>query len=141
MLSRLSDDDGVGVVVEPYPEAAISHQARRLVPREGLTSTVPPPSVFGLGRRTNSVSRRGSSNSWPGCIRGRQSMDLPDAVEQLTSATRSLKLCASWLESQSDEQIREIGSGNWLPLNSAVHDLKEGAIELDRECHGAKAVR
>jgi hypothetical protein len=61
-----------------------------------------------------------------------KSMDLQDVLEQLSTATRSLKLSASWLESQSDDQIREIGSGDWLPLSSAVHDLEERVIQVDR---------
>jgi hypothetical protein len=32
-------------------------------------------------------------------------MDLPDALEQLSNATHSLKMFVSWLESQSDEQL------------------------------------
>jgi hypothetical protein len=59
-------------------------------------------------------------------------MDLHDVLEQLSTATRSLKLSAFWLESQSDDQIREIGSGDWLPLSSAVHDLEERVIQVDR---------
>jgi|GEM_PF-1663908 hypothetical protein len=59
-------------------------------------------------------------------------MDLQDVLEQLSTATRSLKLSASWLESQTDDQIREIGSGDWLPLTSAVHDLEERVIQVDR---------
>lgn len=39
-------------------------------------------------------------------------MDLKEALEQLSNATRSLKLSVSWLESQSDEQIGEISSGD-----------------------------
>jgi len=61
-----------------------------------------------------------------------KSMDLHDVLEQLSTATRSLKLSAFWLESQSDDQIREIGSGDWLPLSSAVHDLEERVIQVDR---------
>lgn len=38
-------------------------------------------------------------------------MDLKEALEQLSNATRSLKLSMSWLESQSDEQIGGISSG------------------------------
>ena len=56
-------------------------------------------------------------------------MDLQDVLEQLSTATRSLKLSAAWLGSQSDEQIREIGSGDWLPLTSAVHNLEERVIQ------------
>ena len=59
-------------------------------------------------------------------------MDLPDVLEQLSTATRSVKLSASWLESQTDEQIREIGSGDWLPLTSAIHDLEERVIQVDQ---------
>lgn len=59
-------------------------------------------------------------------------MDLHDVLEELSAATRSLKLSASWLESQTDDQIREIGIGDWLPLTSAVHDLEERVIQLDR---------
>jgi len=59
-------------------------------------------------------------------------MDLKDVVEHLSTATRSLKLSASWLESQTDDQIREIGSGDWLPLTSAVHNLEERVIQVDR---------
>ena len=59
-------------------------------------------------------------------------MDLKDVVEHLSTATRSLKLSAAWLGSQSDEQIREIGSGDWLPLTSAVHNLEERVIQVDR---------
>ena len=59
-------------------------------------------------------------------------MDLQDVLEQLSTATRSLKLSAAWLESQTDDQIREIGSGDWLPLNSAVHNLEERVIQVDR---------
>jgi hypothetical protein len=59
-------------------------------------------------------------------------MNLQDVLEQLSTATRSLKLSAAWLESQPDEQIREIGSGDWLPLRSAVHNLEERVIQVDR---------
>ena len=59
-------------------------------------------------------------------------MDLQDVLEQISTATRSLKLSAAWLESQTDDQIREIGSGDWLPLTSAVHDLEERVIQVDR---------
>jgi hypothetical protein len=68
-------------------------------------------------------------------------MDLPDVVEQLSTATRSLKLSASWLESQSDDQIREIGGGDWLPLSSTIHDLEERVIQLDREFNRGQEVR
>jgi hypothetical protein len=37
------------------------------------------------------------------------------------------------LESQTDEQIREMSSDNWMALFSAGHYLGEQAIELDRE--------
>ena len=40
-------------------------------------------------------------------------MDLQDVLEELSTATRSLKLSAFWLESQTDDQIRGIGSGDW----------------------------
>ena len=59
-------------------------------------------------------------------------MDLPDVLKELSTATRSVKLSASWLESQTDEQIREIGSGDWLPLTSAIHDLEERVIQVDQ---------
>ncbi|MGA9159330.1 MAG: hypothetical protein WB297_00500 [Actinomycetota bacterium] len=59
-------------------------------------------------------------------------MDLPDVLEQLSTATRSVKLSASWLESQTDEQIREIGSGDWLPLTSAIRELEDRVIQVDR---------
>ena len=59
-------------------------------------------------------------------------MNLQDVLEQLSTATRSLKLSAAWLESQTDDQIREIGSGDWLPLTSAVHNLEERVIQVDR---------
>ena len=68
-------------------------------------------------------------------------MDLPDVVEQLSTATRSLKLSASWLESQTDDQIREIGGGDWLPLTSTIHDLEERVIQLDREFNRRQEVR
>ena len=68
-------------------------------------------------------------------------MDLKDALEELSNATRSLKLFVSWLESQTDEQIREISGGDWLALTSAMHDLEERAIELDREFSRGKAAR
>jgi hypothetical protein len=68
-------------------------------------------------------------------------MDLPDALEQLSSAIRSLKLFVSWLESQTDEQIREISSGDWIALTSAIHDLEERAIELDRGFTRGKEAR
>ena len=59
-------------------------------------------------------------------------MDLQDVLEQLSTATRSLKLSAFWLESQTDDQIREMSSGDWLPLSSAIHDLEERVIQVDR---------
>lgn len=59
-------------------------------------------------------------------------MDLQDVVEELSTATQSLKLSASWLESQTDDQIREIGNGDWLPLINAMHNLEERVIEVDR---------
>jgi hypothetical protein len=68
-------------------------------------------------------------------------MDLPDVVEQLSTATLSLKLSASWLESQTDDQIREIGGGDWLPLTSTIHDLEERVIQLDREFNRGQEVR
>jgi hypothetical protein len=68
-------------------------------------------------------------------------MDLPDVMEQLSTATRSLKLSASWLESQTDEQIREIGSGDWLPLTSTIHNLEERVIRLDREFNRGEEAR
>jgi len=61
-----------------------------------------------------------------------KSMKLQDVLEQISTATRSLKLSAAWLESQTDDQIREIGSGDWLPLTSAVHNLEERVIQVDR---------
>ena len=68
-------------------------------------------------------------------------MDLQDVLEQLSTATRSLKLSASWLESQTDDQIREIGSGDWLPLTSAVHHLEERVIQVDREFNRGEEAR
>jgi len=68
-------------------------------------------------------------------------MDLPDALEQLSNATHSLKMFVSWLESQSDEQIREISSDDWMALFSAGHGLEERAIELDRELTRGKEAR
>jgi hypothetical protein len=59
-------------------------------------------------------------------------MNLQEVLEQISTATRSLKLSAAWLESQTDDQIREIGSGDWLPLASAVHNLEERVIHVDR---------
>jgi hypothetical protein len=68
-------------------------------------------------------------------------MDLPDVVEQLSIATRSLKISTSWLESQTDEQIREIGGGDWLPLTSTIHNLEERVIQLDQEFNRGQEVR
>ena len=68
-------------------------------------------------------------------------MDLPDALEQLSNATHSLKLFLSWMESQTDEQIREISSAVWMALFSAGHDLEQRAIELDRELTRSKEAR
>ena len=68
-------------------------------------------------------------------------MDLPDALEQLSNATHSMKMFVSWLESQTEEQLREISDGDWLALTSAVHDLEERAIELDREFTRGKEAR
>jgi hypothetical protein len=68
-------------------------------------------------------------------------MDLPDALEQLSNATHSLKLFVSWLKSQTDEQIREISSDDWMALFSASHDLETRAIELDQELNRGKEAR
>lgn len=68
-------------------------------------------------------------------------MDVPDALEQLSNATRSIKLFVSWLGSQTDEQIREISSGDWIALTSAMHDLEDRAVELDREFSRGKEAR
>ena len=68
-------------------------------------------------------------------------MDLPDVMEQLSTATRSLKLSASWLESQTDEQIREFSNDDWMALFSAGHDLEQHAIELDRQLTRSKEAR
>ena len=68
-------------------------------------------------------------------------MDLKDALEELSNATRSLKLFVFWLESQTDEQIREMSGGDWIALTSAMHDLEERAIELDREFSRGKEAR
>ena len=68
-------------------------------------------------------------------------MDLPDVVEQLTIATRSLKVSTSWLQSQTEDQIREIGGGDWLPLSSTIHDLEERVIQLDQEFNRRQEVR
>ena len=46
-------------------------------------------------------------------------MDVPDALEQLSNASHSLKLFVSWLESQTDEQIREFSNDDWMALFSA----------------------
>ena len=68
-------------------------------------------------------------------------MDLPEVVEQLTIATRSLKVSTSWLQSQTEDQIREIGGGDWLPLSSTIHDLEERVIQLDQEFNRRQEVR
>lgn len=68
-------------------------------------------------------------------------MDLKDALEQLSNATSSLKLFVSWLESQTDEQIREVSTGDWLAITSAIHDLEERAIELDGEFNRGQEAR
>jgi hypothetical protein len=68
-------------------------------------------------------------------------MDLPDALEQLSDATQSLKMFVSWLESQTDGQIRELSSDDWMALFSAGHDLEQRAIELDRELTRGKEAR
>ena len=68
-------------------------------------------------------------------------MDLPEVVEQISIATRSLKVSASWLQSQTDEQIREIGGSDWLPLSSTIHDLEERVIQLDQEFNRGEEVR
>jgi hypothetical protein len=47
----------------------------------------------------------------------------------------------SWLESQTDDQIREISSDDWMALFSAGHDLETRAIELDRELTRGKEAR
>ena len=46
-------------------------------------------------------------------------MDLPDALEQLSNATHSLKMFVSWLESQSDEQLGEMSNDDWMAVFSA----------------------
>ena len=74
-------------------------------------------------------------------IRGEANMDLPDALEQLSNATHSLKMFVSWMESQTDEQIREISSDDWMALFSAGHGLEQRAIELDRELTRGKEAR
>jgi hypothetical protein len=68
-------------------------------------------------------------------------MDLKDGLEQLSNATHSLKLFVSWLESQTDEQIREISTGDWLAITSAIHDLEERTIELDRDFNRGQEAR
>ena len=71
-------------------------------------------------------------------------MELPEVVEQLSIATRSLKVSTSWLQSQTEEQIRQIGGGDWLPLSSTIHDLEERVIMpartrlSSRECRRAR---
>ena len=72
---------------------------------------------------------------------GGKGMDLPEVVEQLTIATRSLKVSTSWLQSQTEDQIREIGGGDWLPLSSTIHDLEERVIQLDQEFNRRQEVR
>jgi hypothetical protein len=68
-------------------------------------------------------------------------MDLREALEQLSNATHSLKLFVSWFESQTDDQIREMSSDDWMALFSAGHDHEERAIELDRELTRGKEAR
>ena len=68
-------------------------------------------------------------------------MDLKDVVEHLSTGNRSLKLSASWLESQTDDQIREIGSGDWIPLTSAMHNLEERVIRVDRVINRGEEAR
>jgi len=68
-------------------------------------------------------------------------MDLPDALQQLSDASHSLKMFVSWLESQTDEQIRELSSDDWMALFSAGHDLEQRAIELDRQLTRGKEAR
>jgi hypothetical protein len=68
-------------------------------------------------------------------------MDLPEVVEQISIATRSLKVSTSWLQSQTEEQIREIGGGDWLPLTSTIHDLEERVIQLDQEFNRGQEIR
>lgn len=68
-------------------------------------------------------------------------MDLKDGLEQLSNATHSLKLFVAWFESQTDEQIREISTGDWLAITSAIHDQEERTIELDREFNRGQEVR
>ena len=68
-------------------------------------------------------------------------MDLPEVVEHLSIATRSLKVSTSWLQSQTEEQIREIGGGDWLPLTSTIHNLEERVIQLDQEFNRGQEAR
>jgi hypothetical protein len=68
-------------------------------------------------------------------------MDLPEALEQLKNATHSLKLFLSWVESQTEEQLRDMSNDNWMALYSAGHDHEERAIELDRELTRGKEAR
>jgi hypothetical protein len=68
-------------------------------------------------------------------------MELKDGLEQLSAATHSLKLFVAWFESQTYEQIREISTGDWLAITSAIHDLEERTIELDREFNRGQEVR
>lgn len=68
-------------------------------------------------------------------------MDLRDGLEQLSNSTHSLKLFVAWFESQSDEQIREISSGDWLAITSAIHDLEERTIQLDGEFNRGQELR
>ena len=68
-------------------------------------------------------------------------MDLKDGLEQLSNSTHSLKLFVAWLESQNDEQIREISSGDWLAITSAIHDLEERTIQLDGEFSRGQELR
>jgi hypothetical protein len=68
-------------------------------------------------------------------------MDLKDGLEQLSNSTHSLKLFVAWLESQNDEQIREISSGDWLAITSAIHDLEERTIQLDGEFNRGQELR
>ncbi|HET8525567.1 MAG TPA: hypothetical protein VFM81_02905 [Actinomycetota bacterium] len=68
-------------------------------------------------------------------------MDLKEGLEQLSDSTHSLKLFVGWLESQADEEIREISTGDWLAITSAIHDLEERTIELDREFNRGQEIR
>jgi hypothetical protein len=68
-------------------------------------------------------------------------MDLKDGLEQLSNSTHSLKLFVAWLESQNDEQIREISSGDWLAITSAIHELEERTIQLDGEFNRGQELR